>query len=206
LHVVNTVDVPRGGWRFTVVETGVTVSAGSISSLKRDVRNHLAANQVAVPPDLDAVIEDSACHNLGDSKAHWCQEVPDPKQGETRQSSRWRASEVLRFLRSVVSWGAKHGFQFVPPEEAERRAAICAWCPLNVPVKGCLGCSGVSVLVRSIRGKQHKTSVDEQLNVCDACGCELKVKVLVPTEALDSSGVDYPAWCWQRPSAEEPPD
>lgn len=87
----------------------------------------------------------------------------------------------------------KAGFRFVPEEEAERRAAICAACPLNVQVQGCMGCSGVSALVKMIR-RDRRTGVDG-----NACGCELKVKVLVPSEVVDNRGVDYPAWCWQNP-------
>jgi len=202
LRVVNTVDVPRGGWRYTVECTGATVSAGSINSLKRDVFAHLMANRKEIPRDLEEQIEDAACRGLGASGAHWCEERVVPS-GRTARS-RWRLGEVLKFLKTIWAWGSstQGGFRFVPMAEAERRAAICATCPMNLSVPGCLGCSGVAKLVKVIRGN-HVTTHDAKLEVCDACGCELKVKVLVPAEVLAEgsapAGVAYPSWCWQNP-------
>lgn len=195
LKVVNFVDVPRGGWSYLVPETGIQVRASSARTLKAAVRNHLAANHKAIGAGLDEIIEDVACRNL-DKWSHWCSDAKELAPVD-RQQSRWSSSEVLRFLKTVVEWGLKTRFSFVEAAEAERRAAICASCPLNVTVKGCLGCSGVSALVRSIRGKRA-TTFDSQLNVCNACGCELKVKTLLPLDVIDNTGVEYPDHCWQR--------
>lgn len=195
LMVVNTVDVPRGGWKFAVLDTNTVINAGSIQALKRDVKRHMAANRLEIPEDIDQEIEDCACQNLESHREHWCQERHSPVDSHAERP-RWRAAEVLRFLKTVWNWGTMDGFKFVPMEEAERRAKICVTCPKNVTVSGCLGCTGVAALVRKIRG-DHKTSVDHKLNACNACGCELKVKVLVPSEVIDNRGLAYPSWCWQ---------
>ena len=195
LRLINTVDVPRGDWTFLVEETGVRVKAGSVRRLKVMVRQHLDANRIAVPPGLDELVEDMACRNLG-KWDHWCTDAPVPVAAGARARSRWNVRDVLRFLKTIIAWGSKTGFAFVDQAEAERRAAICATCPLNVQVSGCLGCSGVSKLVRHIRNKRT-TSFDPNLHTCEACGCELKVKVLVPLDVIDNTGVEYPEHCWQ---------
>ena len=194
LRVVNLVDVPRGGWCYTVEATGVTISSGSINHLKRDVIRHMTANGLEIRGGIEDEIENTACYNLGAHKSHWCAE-PKPAPNMTR--SRWRAADVLRFLKTVLEWGVKEGFRFVPMEEANRRASICATCPMNVTVSGCLGCSGVGALVKRIRGS-NVTAVDSRLNTCETCGCELKVKVLVPMGVIDNRGLVYPDACWQH--------
>lgn len=201
MKVVNTVDVPRGGWRYTVLDTGVTITAGSIHALKRDVLKHMSINNLEIPKDMDANIEDAACQNLEGHMEHWCQERSG-KHDSHAGRPRWRAAEVLRFLKTIWNWGSMGGFKFVPMTEAERRAKICSTCPMNTTVSGCLGCSGVATLVKKIRG-DHRTTVDGRLNVCDVCGCELKVKVLVPSEVIDNRGLEYPSWCWQNAADEQ---
>ena len=201
LKVVNKVDVPRGGWTYKVEATGVTVNAGSINKLKQHVFAHLNANRIEIPAGLEDEIEDTACRNIGDGMGRWCAErTPElPKPGH----SKWRAADVLRFLKTVTQWGLAGGFKFVPIEEAERRAEICATCPMNTLVQGCMGCGGVGTLVKMIRGST-RTSQDDKLHTCEVCGCFLQVKVLVPAGVIDNTGLAYPSWCWQHtPTAEE---
>jgi hypothetical protein len=202
LTVINQVDVPRGGWRYLVPDTNTVIQAGSINELKQRVRQHMAANRIEIPPDIDAWIEDGGCRNLESHTYHWCKERGgNPLAAVPRERPRWRAVEILRFLRTIWSWGTTNGFAFVPMEEAERRAAICADCPMNTQVSGCLGCTGVASLIRRIQGN-HKTSKDTWLNACNVCGCELKVKVLVPMGVIDNSGLEYPSYCWQNHPAQ----
>jgi hypothetical protein len=193
LTVINLTDVPRGGWKYVVLDTNTTIQSGSIQSLKRDVRRHMIANNLELPQDLDESIEDSACMNL----------ERKPITDSHSERPRWRAAEVLRFLKTIFNWVRMDGAKFVPMEEAERRAKICASCPMNVTVSGCLGCSGVATLVKQIRG-DRRTKYDGQLHACNVCGCELKVKVLVPSEVIDNRGLEYPSHCWQNPTTTEP--
>jgi hypothetical protein len=202
LKVINMTDVPRGDWSYLVEKTGVTISSGTINALKRDVFSHMNANTIEIPRGFDEIVEDTACRNLGAGVDHWC--VERKPEVTPPGSSKWRAVEVLRFLRTVTEWGVKEGFKFVPSEEAERRAAICATCPMNNVVPGCLGCSGVGSLVTSIRGSV-RTKVDDKLHTCEVCGCYLQVKVLVPADVIDNKGLEYPSWCWQNPT-DEPTD
>jgi hypothetical protein len=197
LQVINLVDVPKGGWRYVVPDTNTVIQAGSIHELKRRVKQHMIANTLDIPRDIDAGIEDCACLNLEANRDHWCAERGgDPLDAIPRERPRWKTAEILRFLKTVWEWGTKEGFKFVEKEEAGRRAAICVRCPMNTPVSGCLGCTGVAALIRRIQGT-NKTSQDANLHTCNVCGCELRVKVLVPLEVIDNSGLAYPEWCWQ---------
>ena len=44
----------------------------------------------------------------------------------------------LILLRRFISQGG----DLVDQDTAEKRAACCVACPNNVPIKGCMGCSG----------------------------------------------------------------
>ena len=203
LKVVNMVDVPRGGWRYLVTATNTVIQAGSILELKARVKQHMVANRVEFPKGLDIEIEDCACRNLENHAYHWCRERNPETEPVVRERPRWRAVEIARFLKTIWDWGTTSGFAFVSQEEAERRAAICARCPMNTQVSGCLGCTGVARLINRIR-RDRTTSFDNDLDACNVCGCELKVKVLVPLDVIDNSGLDYPDWCWNNQTKEKP--
>ena len=196
LRAHDTSRVPRGGWTYTVEETGVTINASTITRLKYLVHAHMSVNELRIPPDLGEIVEDCACRAMA-SPEKWCAERRDPVEYGDLKRSGWSASDVRRFVKSIYQWGTKSGFSFVEQAEAERRASICATCPLNKHVSGCLGCAGVLGLVRSVRGSRS-TSLDDKLEVCEVCGCELKVKVLLPGDAIDNTGLEYPEHCWQR--------
>jgi hypothetical protein len=198
------VDVPKGGWKYAVLDTNTVIQAGSIPELKRRVVQHMGANNLEIPKDILETIEDCACQNLETHRDHWCAKRGPADLSSSRERPRWRASEILRFLKTVWEWGKMSGFQFVPMEEAERRAEICSRCPANTAVSGCLGCTGVARLTNQIRG-DRKTKFDTKLHACNVCGCELKVKVLVPLEVIDNRGLEYPKECWQNdPKGENP--
>jgi hypothetical protein len=57
--------------------------------------------------------------------------------------------------------------------------------------------NGVEAPIRKVQAT-NKTSQNMRLHARNVCGCELKVKVLVPEEAIDNRGLEYPEWCWQR--------
>ena len=109
-------------------------------------------------------------------------------------------AELRRFVETVKALTvANPEDRFVDGGEAERRAAICASCPMNLPVAGCWGCSGVVAMLKdALIGRT--TSKDANLESCQACGCVLRAKVWVGSEVLSRvervAGVDYPAGCW----------
>lgn len=77
----------------------------------------------------------------------------------------------------------------VPKEQAETRASQCIGCPRNV-VEDLTSFFTIPA-ARQIQGyivktKQagYKTSHDDQLGVCEACSCPLKLKVHTPLEFI----------------------
>lgn len=91
---------------------------------------------------------------------------------------------------------------------AEGRASICVDCPQNKegdllsfftkPVS--------DLILRQLKERQDmnlSTSKDAQLNVCDACGCPLKLKVHVPLDYIKAH-IKKPEFdklddrCWMR--------
>tara|TARA_R110001599_G_scaffold85828_2_gene230433 strand:- start:21578 stop:22168 length:591 start_codon:yes stop_codon:yes gene_type:complete len=109
--------------------------------------------------------------------------------------------EVSAFLRAVVKWIASG--KVVDQSEAERRAAICASCPLNVEITNCKSCFKLAEKSRALIGNVS-TSLDSNLDGCYACGCNLKVKVWCPSSVVAGTKTDsfYPDYCWQKEGGE----
>lgn len=97
------------------------------------------------------------------------------------RSAAARVKEMVAGAKTLLEWRAS-GELPVSPELAEKRAAVCAECPLNsdkdwtswftVPA---------AELIRKQVEEAHdlglKTSLDEKLHCCTACHCPLQVKV-----------------------------
>lgn len=96
----------------------------------------------------------------------------------------------------------------VSHELAEQRAAICVGCPQHK--QGDLlsfFTRPVSDLIRRQIEEKEKmnlsTSKDSELNICDACGCPMKLKVHVPLEYI-MAHIKKPEFdalderCWMR--------
>jgi hypothetical protein len=91
-----------------------------------------------------------------------------------------------------------------PSLHAQERADICVACPHNKPVVECVKVT--TFMEQALRAQlelktQMKlaTSQDNNLLVCELCGCFMKVKVHVP---LDIARANTPDWkgfiktCW----------
>jgi hypothetical protein len=94
---------------------------------------------------------------------------------------------------------------FVPQEEAEKRAEICAGCEFNMNIAGsCGACADRLARALTIIGSR-RTRLDDKLGACALCSCALRVAVHIPLEAQhaglsqelkeDFRRVDY---CWKR--------
>lgn len=188
----------RAGWFYPIVPTKTVVVAGTWSGLTKAVYQHLSANKLVVPVNLNESMQDWWCREVDRSN---CAEPVDPlavARAVSLQSRAWR------FLRTAVSW-VLSSQSFVEQEEAERRAAICAECPLNMDIKCGGGCGFVGMLNTAMKLFASKsTTRDQALQSCGICGCALKVSVHIPLEVMN-----YPElvgeWekanplCWHRP-------
>lgn len=110
-----------------------------------------------------------------------------PQQAKAFQSLRAAAAEAKELLagaKSLIEWVAS-GEQPVHPGLAEHRAIVCSLCPLNEPgdFTKWFTVPAAALIQRQVEEAQTRkltTPRDEQLNLCTACHCPLKLKVHVP--------------------------
>ena len=194
--------VPGNQWSAYVSETDTTFHAPSRHQLIPKVAAHLRGNGLApmITPDSD--IEHYICLSMGEAhRARRCVFCP-----ELRTTSPARVATGLSDVVAFLDFALKNGFAQVPQEEAERRAQICAMCPMNVPVSGCTACGITRLLVDKASAvlAGRTTSLDSKLHACAACGCQLKAKVHLDIKT-PYRGDNFPAYCWQRKPNEDPP-
>lgn len=197
LMVSRTDSQPVGGWSMVVPHTGARLTDLSMASLKNAVRRHLEINGHRVPEGYDAWFEDYLCRSEG-LLGSVCCEVPKvlPHQVATLE---W--NHIERFVKTIWQLGRGGATSLVTEQEAEERAAICAACPLNVSFHvPCRGCRGLIKRAAEVIGART-TSLDNKLEVCSACGCELKLKVHISNEVLDKAEgrkmPEYAKGCWR---------
>jgi hypothetical protein len=192
----NLSDGPPGGWRFKHLDTGYVSTGVTFQSLVQKVVQYRQNHGVPVVSEgyarLSDEIEADICASMGPrDQVAYCDTKFRPLTG-----IHWR--EVARFLHTLAAW-VKAGFEKVPQEEAERRASICATCPLNVGLAGCAVCRTALKAGRDVL-MQASTAQDSRLQACGVCGCDLKTSVHVPLSVLlsDREGLVYPDWCWKK--------
>jgi hypothetical protein len=108
--------------------------------------------------------------------------VPFPVQG----SAGGRARALVAGARVLIDWIAG-GAEAVPVEQANRRASVCAACPLNSkeeltawftrPVS-----AAIQSALEERKGMSLSTPFDDKLGVCAACLCPMGLKVHVELE------------------------
>lgn len=191
---------PRGGWSYSIPETGWTVRGKDPRDLLRSARKHYRANAIKIPDHLEAKVTD-----------HLCTLVPCQ---ETEATTLWTvAVRGTESLANIVTTAIARGEDpRVDAALANKRAAICANCPLNTMEKtgGCAPCKGAAAIaeaalragVRALaRGMNLRTPSDAKLGECKECGCELRLKVHIKSDFLPEkpAGLEarVPPFCWQ---------
>lgn len=117
---------------------------------------------------------------------------------------------------STLAYWWLQGYPPVAAEEAQRRSEVCATCgpggtacPKNVPeglFQPLTAAAARAISVAFSAKWKMNLHVDGEaaLRTCDACGCELKLKVWTPKEALMRDGKrpyyfdKLHADCWVR--------
>ncbi len=186
-------ETPPGGWSYTDPRTSIKYVEYSISAILTKCYKSWIANDIPIPADWQALIRQEICEQRPDIE---CREIGEPETYVT-------VDDIARFGSTAKNW-LENGGTWVDKPEAERRAAICADCVFNKPVKLCFGCqTALSWLAHRIGWPE--TSRDAELSSCKRCKCLLKLKVHMPLNVLDDSGVSYPDWCWaKQPSPSQP--
>lgn len=187
---LNLVEVPSGGaWSVFIEATGYTIREPHIANfISAGVRHALDNNLPWAGSGAKAYLLDL-----------WCQQHPKARCGDKDAPARTFGIEDLkRFANSMGQWVVKVASgesAWVEQGEAERRALICADCPNNQDIV-CGWCAGSPLpVIANHLGGRH-TSSDDKLKSCSVCLCQLKAKVHMPLEVMDTAGLDVPSFCW----------
>lgn len=202
--VIRDIEKPPGGWKYTVPETGISVTGDFFSVLYKRVVDHRRANRLPVPDDYREFLEDAACRETQPPGSRCGERKPKPV-GE-KPIQHLMLNRVERFLKTV--WQAILERKFVSKEEAERRVAVCLGCPMRTTMPG--GCTGCYTLVKKADAILRKNGAirieaDEDgfvRDVCGACGCIIPLKAALDNGTLDRAEGDQrpPYWegCWRN--------
>lgn len=113
-----------------------------------------------------------------------------PGVAKRRSVSVRKALNFIRFIGKRAS-----DKRLVEPQEARRRAAVCASCPMATRVSGCSICKDALQLMI------HPPEEVEAPEACSACGCYMPLKIWVPRDQLGSADeFDFHTSCWMRES------
>ena len=189
---------PGVGWRYTVPETGVSLTGKWAKQLRQEVVRHMEANGVPVPEDFETVFNDAACRESGLGSPYCGKLKPKPPADQPFCTP----GAIGRFVRTVRY--AVTDRKVVGREEAERRIAICMSCPKAGKVGGCGACAGFGKLYRWAQKilKFNNFGVPEEKQHCLACCCVVELKALLYNSTLDKAEGDKrpPYWseCWRN--------
>ncbi len=187
----DTTVMPPGGWRYIQPETGFEFKASTLRVVIQKVAEHRRANGLPAG-DPSADIQDFVCAQLPIGSENCIHEL----EGEDYAlKTHFTMEDVKRFIQAAISALGSRGL--VEQPEAERRAALCASCPLNTTVGGCWRCKGLADWLFRLIGARN-TAHAGRLNQCGVCGCSIKAKIWLPLDVAQgvSEGYKFPSWCW----------
>lgn len=193
LSLASKTTTPPGGYRYQDEDTNQLFEAPHMAALVDVVTKHRVANDLEVPKDLPAIIEDWLCQHLppGVCKNASGRIVKSGVYYHTAENCVRNTSVLSKTMR-------REKRNFVAQDVADERAAICIVCEYNSAPLGCLTCRGVKTMIDSMRhGKT--TPYDEKLWVCGINGTLNHFQVFADEETiLETAGKGvYPDSCWK---------
>jgi hypothetical protein len=204
LTVKRDIDKPPEGWKYTIPETGATITADFFSILRDRVLRHRKANNLPIPDDYDAFLQDAACRETNPPGSRCGTATPKPRTNKPIPVL--LLSHVQRFLETV--WAAVKDRKFVGAETAKERVGVCMDCPLRTTMPGgCTGCFTLLGKAEKLLAKKDAITIEPDAdgfvrNVCGACGCFIPLKVWLEDSTLNKAeGDNRPAYwerCWRK--------
>ncbi len=179
---------PQDGWQYFQRETGSRFEANNSFELVDLVIAHRKWKK------LDRTTAEEV---LLDIQRQICERMPpgvcQPEPGEVYQPFDDKARHIT--TESIMSFSKaafefiKSGGELVPKALSERRASICRGCQFNRR-SPCTVCTPVFAAMDLLIPKDR---IEGGLSACGICGCSLRARVIVPSQA-DSHR--YPDYCW----------
>jgi len=194
LEIHNDTNTPPDGWRFTVPETGFQLRAWTAKILAGKVMQHMEANDLPVPVPWWPHFQDAVCRQMRLGEP-FCGPVL-PKQ--VTEFAHINLSMAARFIRTIIQ--VVKDRKFVPLQEANRRLAICAACPMAITIGGCRVCYEAFRKIENMTKNMPLPPLPAK-EFCGACGCVIRYKALIDNDTLDKAEKGnrplYSKECWR---------
>src|SRR5215469_14164067 len=199
--------VMPGGWHYKENGKMIVEEAESFTDLIAKLAHYRATNSMPLG-DPQADVENYICTNF----PNMCGRIAQPPEEGVDPIELSYGQPVKKTPRErVMQWAAnrmqKVGVvEFVPMDEAERRALMCAACPMkrqwNEPIEGCPGCQAyveeIEVMLFKLRAGKH-TIIMNDGHMCDVAGHDLEAASWMEEPALrhrrNYEG-KFPEICW----------
>jgi len=109
-------------------------------------------------------------------------------------------NQAIHGIPNITGWIADG--RVVEPEEAQRRANICLFCPNNVNASTAISivASGVRRLLEMKNKLGLRVAGEHRLGQCSVCQCVLKLQVHEPLELVEKQRNKehaFPSHCWK---------
>ncbi len=195
---------PPGGWQWYSPQTrwsaptpvASTFDQTVVLIIKHRLANPATTVQYKLATDFNSVAAELDSYTrtrLGMPAASSPKQMPPPAQAPALSGAGQLAVVAVKKIAAgaalLMEW-EESGMPAVPSEASQKRADICATCPKNEAGKGLTdyftGAVSESIRKRFARLFDMKltTTRDEELKVCSACLCPLRLKVHTPMELI----------------------
>jgi hypothetical protein len=166
-----------GGFEINRPDLGMVGSGTVFDMLDRNVRQYRRANGIPTGLGFSEELECAVCEKYPVE----C----EPTDSNLPLKRRLTLDDVVRGTKVLLALKLS-GSQLVPKEEAERRGAICARCPLAMQFpKPCNGlCAELKTVVDAIVGG-YTTSMDNDYRSCAICSCYIGSQIRLPYAVLE---------------------
>jgi hypothetical protein len=193
--------MPPGGYSYFQKETRTRLTAPTLWYLAEVVVKHRRANNLDLPTDMDAV--------MNECEEQMCKTMPpgvcrDPVGVVKMSGVSLSMDNIAKGASVLFDFFVKNGRKKVIKPHANERGRICGSCPANQRVSGCTSCSSAWLrsLAEGIVGGED-TDHDASLHACAYCSCQLRALVWVPIEVLkahtsEAELAELPPECWKK--------
>lgn len=197
-EVRNPNTAPPGGWRYLQPETMREWSAQpSLDLLVQQVAAHRVHNELPPGDPAADIHHQTGAALVSEGRSHHVK-IFQPVHRSLAQY--WQGMKGASHIAAFELAGKP---VLVPAETAERRAQVCAACPMNVvntdetPQMKAADAS-MAALVGG-----HSVPSQASLGTCSVCTCRAATIIHLTGELLHASGAlyqlkKYPAECWKH--------
>lgn len=220
---------PPHGWQWLESQTSWNAPANSsfdvvvMALIEHRKANKWITEQNNLPTEYDAVADQIDSYNaermLRSGWNHFLSEASPNPQWMPQRLNRAAGLVVASVKKTaagikVISDWLGSGLRPVDQSLAEKRASVCAVCPLNVDPNwiqkmDALAAKEFKTLLEIKNDMKLQTPIDSQIKSCSACDCWLPLKVFTKLEHIvnntsENVWKDLHEKCWIREESGRP--